>query len=140
MMTSKEEFSVVGGGGVPSMVLLPGWATDGRIFDGVLSGVTAVRTGPLRPEGFSRRLAAFLDRAPQLVERLRHQHHRLAEQRRRASIKGILSSPNPPPVSQLLHAARHLKSTICIYNCVSQAPQLRPRISALIVKLCEFCA
>lgn len=44
------------------MVLLPGWATDGRIFDGVLSGVTAVRTGPLRPEGFSRRLAAFLDR------------------------------------------------------------------------------
>jgi CHAT domain-containing protein/tellurite resistance protein len=31
--------------------------------------------------------------------------YRLAEQRRRASIKGILSSPNPPPVSQLLHAA-----------------------------------
>ena len=44
------------------MVLLPGWATDGRIFDGVLPGVTAVTTGPLRPEGFSRRLAAFLDR------------------------------------------------------------------------------
>jgi pimeloyl-[acyl-carrier protein] methyl ester esterase len=44
------------------MVLLPGWATDGRIFEGVLPGVTAVTTGPLRPEGFSRRLAAFLDR------------------------------------------------------------------------------
>lgn len=44
------------------MVLLPGWATDGRIFEGVFTGVTAVRTGPLRPEGFSRRLAAFLDR------------------------------------------------------------------------------
>jgi pimeloyl-ACP methyl ester carboxylesterase len=44
------------------MVLLPGWATDGRIFDGVLPGVTAVTTGQLRPEGFSRRLAAFLDR------------------------------------------------------------------------------
>ena len=45
------------------MVLLPGWATDGRIIEGVLPGVTAVTTGPLRPEGFSRRLAAFLDRA-----------------------------------------------------------------------------
>ena len=45
------------------MVLLPGWATDGRIFDGVLPGVAAVTTGPLRPEGFSRRLAAFLERA-----------------------------------------------------------------------------
>jgi pimeloyl-ACP methyl ester carboxylesterase len=44
------------------MVLLPGWATDGRIFEGVLPGVSAVTTGPLRPEGFSRRLAAFLDR------------------------------------------------------------------------------
>ena len=43
------------------MVLLPGWATDGRIFEGVLPGVTAVTTGPLRPEGFPRRLAAFLD-------------------------------------------------------------------------------
>ncbi|MGZ5232785.1 MAG: CHAT domain-containing protein, partial [Burkholderiales bacterium] len=29
----------------------------------------------------------------------------LAEQRRRASIKGILSSPNPPPESQMLRAA-----------------------------------
>jgi len=56
-----EEFIVVGEGD-PSMVLLPGWATDGRIFEGVLPGVTAVTTGPLRPEGFSRRLAAFLDR------------------------------------------------------------------------------
>ena len=63
MMTSKEEFFVVGGGGDPSMVLLPGWATDGRIYEGVLPGVTAVTTGPLRPEGFSRRLAAFLDHA-----------------------------------------------------------------------------
>ena len=58
----REEFTVVGEGD-PSMVLLPGWATDGRIFEGVLPGVTAVTTGPLRPEGFSRRLAAFLDRA-----------------------------------------------------------------------------
>jgi len=56
-----EEFVVVGEGN-PSLVLLPGWATDGRIFEGVLPGVAAVTTGPLRPEGFSRRLAAFLDR------------------------------------------------------------------------------
>ncbi len=56
-----EEFFVVGEGD-PSMVLLPGWATDGRIFEGVLPGVTAVTTGPLRPEGFSPRLEAFLDR------------------------------------------------------------------------------
>ncbi|HEX2721154.1 MAG TPA: alpha/beta fold hydrolase [Candidatus Deferrimicrobium sp.] len=56
-----EEF-VVTGEGDPSVVLLPGWATDGRIFEGVLPGVTAVTTGPLRPEGFSRRLAVFLDR------------------------------------------------------------------------------
>lgn len=56
-----EEFTVAGEGD-PSMVLLPGWATDGRIFEGVLPGVSAVTTGPLRPEGFSRRLAAFLDR------------------------------------------------------------------------------
>jgi len=58
----REEFTVVGEG-APSVVLLPGWATDGRIFEGVLPGVTAVTTGPLRPEGFPRRLAAFLDRA-----------------------------------------------------------------------------
>ncbi|MGA8753307.1 hypothetical protein, partial [Candidatus Deferrimicrobium sp.] len=58
----REEFTVVGEG-APSMVLLPGWAMDGRIFEGVLPGVTAVTTGPLRPEGVSRRLAAFLDRA-----------------------------------------------------------------------------
>lgn len=57
----REEFVVVGAGD-PSMVLLPGWATDGRIFDGALPGVTAVTTGPLRPEGFTARLAAFLDR------------------------------------------------------------------------------
>jgi pimeloyl-ACP methyl ester carboxylesterase len=60
---SREEFFVVGGGGDSSMVLLPGWATDGRIFDGVFPGVPAVTTGPLRPEGFPRRLASFLDRA-----------------------------------------------------------------------------
>jgi pimeloyl-[acyl-carrier protein] methyl ester esterase len=56
-----EEF-VVTGAGDPSMVLLPGWATDGRIFEGVFPGVAAVTTGMLRPEGFSRRLGAFLDR------------------------------------------------------------------------------
>jgi pimeloyl-ACP methyl ester carboxylesterase len=56
----REEFAVVGEGD-PSMVLLPGWATDGRIFEGVFPGAPAVTTGPLRPEGFSRRLAAFLD-------------------------------------------------------------------------------
>jgi len=56
-----EEFFVVGEGD-PSMVLLPGWATDGRIFEGVFPGVPAVTTGPLRPEGFAARLAAFLDR------------------------------------------------------------------------------
>ena len=58
-----DEFFMVGGGGDPSMVLLPGWATDGRIFEGALPGATAVTTGALRPEGFPRRLAAFLDRA-----------------------------------------------------------------------------
>jgi pimeloyl-ACP methyl ester carboxylesterase len=63
MMPSMEEFIVVGGEGVPSMVLLPGWATDGRIFEGVLPGVTAVTTGPLRPDRFTTRLASFLDRA-----------------------------------------------------------------------------
>jgi pimeloyl-ACP methyl ester carboxylesterase len=62
MVPGKEEFHVVGGGGDPSVVLLPGWATDGRIFDGVLPGVAAVTTGTLRPEGFAARLAAFLDR------------------------------------------------------------------------------
>jgi len=56
----REEFTLVGGGD-PSMVLLPGWATDGRIFEGVLPGVTAVTTGPLRPDRFTTRLAAFLD-------------------------------------------------------------------------------
>ena len=57
-----EEFIVVGEGN-PSLVLLPGWATDGRIFEGVFPGVPAVTTGPLRPEGFASRLAAFLGRA-----------------------------------------------------------------------------
>lgn len=63
MMSSTEEFIVAGGEGDPSMVLLPGWATDGRIFEGVLPGVTAVTTGPLRPDRFTTRLASFLDRA-----------------------------------------------------------------------------
>ncbi len=58
---TREEFAVIGEGD-PSTVLLPGWATDGRIFEGVFPGAPAVTTGPLRPEGFSRRLAAFLDR------------------------------------------------------------------------------
>jgi pimeloyl-ACP methyl ester carboxylesterase len=58
----REEFFVAGESD-PSMVLLPGWATDGRIFEGALPGVTAVTTGPLRPEGFAARLAAFLDRS-----------------------------------------------------------------------------
>jgi len=31
--------------------------------------------------------------------------YRLAEQRRRASVKGVLSAPNPPPESQILQAA-----------------------------------
>ena len=57
-----EEF-LVAGEGDPSMVLLPGWATDGRIFEGALPGVRAVTTGQLRPEGFAPRLAAFLGRA-----------------------------------------------------------------------------
>ena len=57
----REEFTIVGGEGDPSMVLLPGWATDGRIFEGVFPGVPAVTTGALRPESFSRRLAAFLE-------------------------------------------------------------------------------
>jgi pimeloyl-ACP methyl ester carboxylesterase len=62
MNPGKEEFIVAGGEGDPSMVLLPGWATDGRIFEGMLPGVTAVTTGQLRPKRFPRRLAAFLDR------------------------------------------------------------------------------
>jgi len=61
-MPRAEEFYVFGGRGNPSVVLLPGWATDGRIFEGVLPGVAAVTTGQLRPAGFSSRLAAFLDR------------------------------------------------------------------------------
>ncbi len=63
MKPNGEEFIVAGGEGDPSMVLLPGWATDGRIFEGVLPGVTAVTTGPLRPDRFTARLASFLDRA-----------------------------------------------------------------------------
>ena len=58
----REEFTVAGKG-EPSTVLLPGWATDGRIFEGALPGITAVATGPLRPVGFTARLAKFLDRA-----------------------------------------------------------------------------
>ena len=62
-MPRAEEFYVFGGRGDPSLVLLPGWATDGRVFDGLFPGVAAVTTGPLRPEGFTRRLASFLDRS-----------------------------------------------------------------------------
>ncbi|HEX9191426.1 MAG TPA: alpha/beta fold hydrolase [Candidatus Deferrimicrobiaceae bacterium] len=58
----REEFLVTGDG-APSVVLLPGWATDGRVFAGLFPRATAATTGPLRPEGFSRRLAAFLDRS-----------------------------------------------------------------------------
>jgi len=57
-----EEFRRVGGEGDPSMALLPGWATDGRVFDGLFPGVPAVTTGALHPEGFAGRLASFLDR------------------------------------------------------------------------------
>ena len=59
----RDEFLVTGGGDGAAVVLLPGWATDGRVFDGLFHGVAAVTTGPLRPEGFPRRLAAFLDRS-----------------------------------------------------------------------------
>jgi malonyl-CoA O-methyltransferase len=44
------------------MVLLPGWATDGRLFDGLFPGIPSVRvSGALRPDGFPDRLAAFLE-------------------------------------------------------------------------------
>lgn len=58
----RDEFSV-SGDGAPTVVLLPGWATDGRVFAGLFPRAVAVTTGPLRPEGFPRRLAAFLDRS-----------------------------------------------------------------------------
>ncbi len=58
----REEFLVTGDG-APTVVLLPGWATDGRVFAGLFPRATAATTGPLLPEGFSRRLAAFLDRS-----------------------------------------------------------------------------
>lgn len=54
-----EEFSL-SGEGAPSLVLLPGWGTDGRIFGDRIPGDAAVIAGPLRPEGFPDRLAAFL--------------------------------------------------------------------------------
>lgn len=58
-----EEFAVAGGR-APSTVLLPGWATDGRVFDGLFPGEAVARSrGPLRPEGFPDRLAAYLDGA-----------------------------------------------------------------------------
>ena len=56
-----KEFTVTAGT-VPSMVLLPGWATDSRIFGDFPTGIAAVRvSGALRAEGFADRLAAFLD-------------------------------------------------------------------------------
>ncbi len=57
-----EEFTIAGGS-PPALVLLPGWATDGRIFGTLFPDVSAVVAGPLRPEGFADRLAAFLDGA-----------------------------------------------------------------------------
>jgi len=62
MKSITDEFLVTGEG-VPSVVLLPGWATDGRVFGGLFPRATTVTTGPLRPDGFPRRLDAFLDRA-----------------------------------------------------------------------------
>ena len=59
---SPDEF-IKAGSGNPSVVLLPGWATDGRVFDGLFPGVATVTTGVLRPEGFTRRLSSFLDRS-----------------------------------------------------------------------------
>jgi len=58
----RDEF-FVSGDGAPTVVLLPGWATDGRVFAGLFPRATTATTGPLRPEGFSRRLVAFLDRS-----------------------------------------------------------------------------
>ncbi len=55
-----EEFSVAGGS-APSAILLPGWATDGRIFGSLVSGAAVVVAGALRPEGFPDRLARYLD-------------------------------------------------------------------------------
>lgn len=57
-----EEFSVVGGD-APARVLLPGWGTDGRIFGDPPPDAAAVVAGPLRPDGFADRLAAFLSGA-----------------------------------------------------------------------------
>ncbi|MCL2448424.1 MAG: alpha/beta hydrolase, partial [Polyangiaceae bacterium] len=55
-----KEF-VVAAGTVPSAVLIPGWATDSRVFGGLFPDVAAVRVlGALRTEGFVDRLAAFL--------------------------------------------------------------------------------
>jgi pimeloyl-[acyl-carrier protein] methyl ester esterase len=62
MIRGAEEF-LVRGEGVPTVVLLPGWATDGRVFAGLYARAATVTTGPLRPDGFPRRLAARLDRA-----------------------------------------------------------------------------
>jgi pimeloyl-ACP methyl ester carboxylesterase len=54
-----EEFCIDGGSS-PEVVLLPGWATDGRIFGTLFPGVAAVVAGPLQADGFPDRLAAFL--------------------------------------------------------------------------------
>jgi pimeloyl-ACP methyl ester carboxylesterase len=53
----------VRGAGPPVAVLLPGWATDGRMVGGLFPGASVVLSGPLRPDGFPDRLAAFLDQA-----------------------------------------------------------------------------
>jgi pimeloyl-[acyl-carrier protein] methyl ester esterase len=62
MIRGAAEFFLKGSG-APTVVLLPGWATDGRVFDGMFPRATAVTTGALRPDGFPARLAAFLDRS-----------------------------------------------------------------------------
>ena len=60
-MALLEEF-VIAEGSVPSLVLLPGWATDNRIFGDIFHGAAAVQvSGTLRVEGFADRLSAFLD-------------------------------------------------------------------------------
>ena len=56
-----DEFALVGGP-VPSVVMLPGWATDSRIFEGLFPGVPSVGiSGTLYVSGFVDRLALFLE-------------------------------------------------------------------------------
>jgi len=56
-----KEFTVTAGT-APSVVVLPGWATDSRIYGDLFSGIATVQvSGALRAEGFADRLAVFLD-------------------------------------------------------------------------------